>query len=226
MNATVIKVGGSIALHPEKLRALCTKISEESKKHRLIVVPGGGEFADTVRTLDKQFSLSCSVSHKMAVLGMDQYGLMLSDLIPNSVTVSKLEEVKYFLDKSKLTIFLPSNLLLSEDPLENSWEVTSDSIAVYLAHRMQVHKVLLVTDVDGVYNEDPKTKPDSKLITKLSVSELLALKKRTSVDKALPRLLLKLPVDCFVVNGLFPERVEAVLDGQDAVYTLIKSDLL
>jgi aspartokinase-like uncharacterized kinase len=226
MNATVIKVGGSIALHPEKLRALCTKISEESKKHRLIVVPGGGEFADTVRTLDKQFSLSCSVSHKMAVLGMDQYGLMLSDLIPNSVTVSKLEEVKYFLDKSKLPIFLPSNLLLSEDPLENSWEVTSDSIAVYLAHRMQVHKVLLVTDVDGVYNEDPKTKPDSKLITKLSVSELLALKKRTSVDKALPRLLLKLPVDCFVVNGLFPERVEAVLDGQDAVYTLIKSDLL
>src|SRR5450759_3482601 len=164
MNATVIKVGGSIALHPEKLRALCTKISEESKKHRLIVVPGGGEFADTVRTLDKQFSLSCSVSHKMAVLGMDQYGLMLSDLIPNSVTVSKLEEVKYFLDKSKLPIFLPSNLLLSEDPLENSWEVTSDSIAVYLAHRMQVHKVLLVTDVDGVYNEDPKTKPDSKLI--------------------------------------------------------------
>jgi aspartokinase-like uncharacterized kinase len=226
MNATVIKVGGSIALHPEKLRALCTKISEESKKHRLIVVPGGGEFADTVRTLDKQFSLSCIVSHKMAVLGMDQYGLMLSDLIPNSVTVSKLEEVKYFLDKSKLPIFLPSNLVLSEDPLENSWEVTSDSIAVYLAHRMQVHKVLLVTDVDGVYNEDPKTKPDSKLITKLSVSELLALKMRTSVDKALPRLLLKLPVDCFVVNGLFPERVEAVLDGQDAVYTLIKSDLL
>jgi 5-(aminomethyl)-3-furanmethanol phosphate kinase len=226
MNTAVIKVGGSIALHPEKLRALCAKISEESKKHRLIIVPGGGEFADTVRTLDKQFSLSCSVSHKMAVLGMDQYGLMLSDLIPNSVTVSKLEEVKYFLDKSKLPIFLPSNLLLCEDPLENSWEVTSDSIAVYLAHRIQVHKVLLVTDVDGVYNNDPKTKPDSKLITNLSASELLAMKKRTSVDKALPRLLLKLPVDCFVVNGLFPERVEAVLAGQDAVCTLIKSDLL
>ena len=98
MNATVIKVGGSMALHPEKLRALCKKLSESSKKHRLIVVPGGGEFADVVRILDKRFSLSCSASHKMAVLGMDQYGLMLSDLIPNSVTVSKLEEIKYFLD--------------------------------------------------------------------------------------------------------------------------------
>ena len=49
--------------------------------------------------------------------------------------------------------------------------------------------------------------------------------KRTSVDKTLPKMLLNLPIDCFVVNGLFPERVEAILDGQDVVCTLIKSDL-
>ena len=225
MNATVIKIGGSLAFQPERLRALCTKISEYSKKHRLIVVPGGGEFADVVRTLDKRFSLSCSVTHKMAVLGMDQYGLMLSDLIPNSAKARKLEEVEYFLDQGKLPVFLPSNLLFSEDPLENSWEVTSDSIAVYLADRMHVQKLLLVTDVDGVYTADPKANPDSKLIKKLSASELLAMNARTSVDKFLPELLLKLPVDCFVVNGLFPQRVEAVLKGQDTIYTLIKSGL-
>jgi aspartokinase-like uncharacterized kinase len=47
------------------------------------------------------------------------------------------------------------------------------------------------------------------------------MNKRTSVDKFLPKLLLNLPIDCFVVNGLFPERVKAVLDGQEAVCTLI-----
>jgi len=222
MNATLVKVGGSLALYPEKLRALCAKLSEASKKHRLIVVPGGGEFADVVRCLDARFSLSCGVSHRMAILGMDQYGLLLSDLMPNSVTVSKLEEVTYFLDLGKLPVFLPSNLLLSEDPLENSWNVTSDTIAMYLADRLQVHKVLLVTDVDGVYTNDPKKDSDAKLIKNLSASELLAVNKRTSVDKALPKLFLKLPIDCFVVNGLFPERIEAILDGREAVCTLIR----
>jgi len=222
MNATVVKVGGSLAFYPEKLRALCTKISEICKKHEIIVVPGGGEFADVVRCMDEMFSLSCGVSHRMAILGMDQYGLLLSDLIPNSATVSRLEEVKCFLDSDVLPVFLPSTLLLSEDPLENSWDVTSDSIAVYVACRLQAAKVLLVKDVDGVYKSDPKTHSEAKLIKNLSASELLAMNERTSVDKALSKLLLKSPIDCFVVNGLFPERVEAVLEGQDTVWTLIR----
>jgi aspartokinase-like uncharacterized kinase len=222
MNAAVVKVGGSLAACPEKLRNLCLKICEISKEHKLIVVPGGGEFADVVRRLDKRFHLSCNTSHRMAILGMDQYGMLLSNLIPSSITTSKFEEIKYFLDMGKLPIFLPSNLLLQEDPLENSWAVTSDSIAVYLAGRLKVTKVLLVTDVDGIYSNDPKTVSDAKLIKNLSASELLVMKKRTSVDKALPKLLLKTPLDCYVINGVFPERIKLALEGQDAIYTLIK----
>jgi aspartokinase-like uncharacterized kinase len=226
MNATIVKVGGSLALYPEKLRALCAKLSAVSQKHKLIVVPGGGEFADVVRSLDERFSLSCDVSHRMAILGMDQYGILLSDLIPNSVTSSKLEEIKCFLDLDKLPVFLPSKLLLSENQLENSWNVTSDSIAVYLAHRLRAKKVLLVTDVDGIYTHDPKTKPESEFIKELFASELLAINKRTSVDKTLPKLLLKAPIGCCVVNGLFPERVEAVFDDQATVCTVIKNNFL
>jgi 5-(aminomethyl)-3-furanmethanol phosphate kinase len=222
MNATIVKVGGSLALYPEKLRALCAKLSEVSKKHRLIMVPGGSEFADVVRCLDKRFSLSSNASHRMAILGMDQYGVLLSDLIPNSVTVSELEEIKHFLDLGKLPVFLPSNLLLKEDPLEKSWKVTSDSISVYLADRLQAFKVLLITDVDGVYKDDPKKCPDAKLIKNLSANQLLAMNKRTSVDQTLPKLLLKTSINCFVVNGLFPDRVEAVLEGRDEVCTQIR----
>jgi len=222
MNATVVKVGGSLALYPEKLRKLCIKISEISKKQKLIVVPGGGEFADVVRHLDKRFRLSCNISHKMAILGLDQYGLFLSDLMPCSVTTDKIEEITRFLDLDKLPIFLPSNLLFLENPLENSWAVTSDSIAVYIAYRLQVTKVLLVTDVDGIYNNNPKTVSDAKLIKDLSAGALFAMNKRTSVDEALPKLLLKTPIDCYVVNGLFPERIKLVLEGEDSICTLIK----
>jgi len=221
VKATVMKVGGSLAGHPEKLRALCLKLDELSRKHALLVVGGGGEFADIVRAYDKRFNLSAKTSHRMAILGMDQYGLLLCDLIPNSSPVSALEEVGKVLALGKLPVFLPANLMLSENPLENSWAVTSDSIAAYIAHLLQAEKLLLVTDVDGVYTRDPKKDSAAKLLEKLSVKELLAMGKRTSVDEFLSKLLLKWKLPCYVVNGLFAERVEAVLAGQRTVCSLI-----
>jgi len=191
----------------------------------MVVVPGGGEFADTVRQLDKRFCLSKEVSHRMAVLGMDQYGLLLTDLTPDAVAVGGLEEAKNTLTHGKLPVFLPSQLLFQEDPLENSWAITSDSIALYLAARLRAQRLLLVTDVDGVFTQDPKQHPEAKLIKKLSPKELSAMSMRTSVDMMLPKLLLQWRLDCFVVNGFFPQRVEAVLEGQTTVCTLIGGSL-
>ena len=61
MNAAIVKVGGSLLAYPEKLKTLCIKLNEFSKSHSLIVVPGGGEFADVTRNSDEKFSLSCGV---------------------------------------------------------------------------------------------------------------------------------------------------------------------
>jgi len=221
MDAVIVKVGGSLASYPEKLRILCTKLTELSREHKLIVTPGGGEFADAARKLDKRFSLSPSASHRMAILGMDQYGLLLSDLLHGSCTVNKLERLQETLDLGKLPVFLPSTFMFTADPLKNSWDVTSDSIAVYVAGQLHMSRTLLVTDVDGVYTCDPKKFSEAKLIKKLSARDLLRMNKRTSVDKFLPKLLLQLQIECFIVNGLYPERVEAILKGHDTVCTLI-----
>ena len=54
---TVVKVGGGLARDAgdEALRALCTAIAEAAARHPLLVVPGGGEFADAVRAHDRRF---------------------------------------------------------------------------------------------------------------------------------------------------------------------------
>jgi aspartokinase-like uncharacterized kinase len=222
MDATVVKIGGSLASYPKKLKILCSKLSESSKKHKIVVVPGGGEFADVVRVLDKRFKLSVEASHRMAILGMDQYGFLLSDLITGSRVVNQVEAAQMILDLGEFPVFLPSNFLLNKDSLKNSWDVTSDSIAVYIASQLHIGKVVLVTDVDGVYTCDPKKCSEAKLINKLCPEQLETLDKRTSVDRFLPKLLLQLRIECFVVNGLYSERVEAILDGQNTVCTLIK----
>jgi len=217
----VIKIGGSLAEEPQRLRALCAKLSEFAKKYEIVVVPGGGRFADVVRDFDQRFALSSGISHRMAILGMDQFGLLLSQIIPDSCATYLLSDVKQLSEIRVVPIFLPSRLMFREDPLENSWDVTSDSIAAYVAGRLHVAKVVLVTDVDGIFTKDPKKHADATLMEKLSAEELLKFNKRTSVDRYLPKLLLESQIDCYVVNGKHPERIEAILAGQQATCTLI-----
>jgi len=217
----VLKIGGSLSVCPEKLKKLCTTLNKLSEKHSIVLVPGGGEFADTVRTVDARFSLSSEITHRMAILGMDQYGLLLSDLIVNSLAVDSLEAVKKALASGKIPILLPSNLLFQDNVLEKSWEVTSDAIAVYIAHLLFASKVILVSDVDGILSGDPKNNSNAELIKEINADQLLALKRRTSVDKYVPKLLFEWPLNCYVVNGLFPERVEAILAGKYTICTQI-----
>jgi aspartokinase-like uncharacterized kinase len=214
----VLKVGGSLAENPTSLTKLCRKLSDLTKGYRIAVVPGGGEFADTVRKLDKTYGLLDVVAHKMAIVAMDQYGLFLSDVIPDSYVSYSLEEISNPV-KDKVPIFLPSKLMFCEDPLENSWDVTSDTIAAYVAGLLHAEKLVLVTDVDGIFSQDPKQNVDTKLIEELSAKELLGWNRRTSVDKTLPKMILETKLDCYVVNGKFPERLGLILENKRTVCT-------
>ena len=217
----VIKVGGSLAEDPEQLKVLCRKLSELAKKYSLIVMPGGGRFADVVRVFDVRFSLSSRISHRMAILAMDQFGLLLSDVMLDSRVFHRLEDAEALSEAGVAPIFLPSHLMFQEDPLENSWDVTSDSIAAYVASRVHANKLVLVTNVDGVFASDPKKHANAKLLERLSAEKLLELNQRTSVDRYFPKLLLEVHMDCYVVNGEYPRRIEAILAGQHTTCTLV-----
>ena len=46
----------------------------------MVIVPGGGPFADTVRQLDARWGLTDHAAHRMAVRAMEQYGDLLTAL--------------------------------------------------------------------------------------------------------------------------------------------------
>lgn len=216
-----MKVGGSLAVDADVLRALCLELSKAAENKRLVIVPGGGEFADIVRNVDKRFDLSSWVSHRMAVLGMDQYGLLLSGLIPKSRLAYSLGVVDGLSGCGRVVVLLPSRLVFRARSLVASWDVTSDSIAAYVAVRLGVNRLVLVTDVDGVFSADPKLNVTAELLEEVSASGLLELNARSSVDKFLPKLLLKFGLNCYVVNGRFPERITRVLADEATVSTRI-----
>ena len=62
---------------------------QAGRRHRLLVVPGGGPFADAVRAFDQREGLSADAAHWMAILAMDQYAYVLVERIPGAVLVEE-----------------------------------------------------------------------------------------------------------------------------------------
>jgi len=213
----IIKIGGSLYKHPKHLRRLCTCLSEWLKGRECLVVPGGGPFADTVRQAQKDLELPDDVAHEMALLSVDQYGLALSNLIKGAMPVKTIIEAKRLIP-TFIPVLLPSTIIMSSNMLEHSWRAASDCIAAIIAKMCNAKRIILVKDVDGIY-ESLKSK---KLLDKVTPAELESM--ASCIDPALPQLLKELRIKCIVVSGLEPERVKEVIEGRRARCTEIIMD--
>jgi aspartokinase-like uncharacterized kinase len=139
---SVVKVGGGLAREAGDgaLRALCDEIGRCGERHPLLVVPGGGAFADAVRAHDRRFGLRDETAHWMAILAMDQLGWALADLIPGAAPVTELASPP----AGAVAVLLPYALLRERDPLPASWDVTADSIAAWVAGAAGAGRLVLV----------------------------------------------------------------------------------
>jgi aspartokinase-like uncharacterized kinase len=203
---TVVKVGGGLAREagPGVLRALCEQIAQAGTRHPLLVVPGGGGFADAVRAHDRRFGLRPRSAHRMAILAMDQFGWALSDLLPGAACCTDLASVG---DRG-VSILLPAALLEERDPLPASWTVTSDSIAAWVAGTACAGRLVLVKAVPGLYRSWP---PAGAPIARLTVDELAALGS-AGVDAHLPAALRAAGVETWVIGGREPALLSELLE--------------
>ncbi|WP_456419102.1 [5-(aminomethyl)furan-3-yl]methyl phosphate kinase [Methanocaldococcus infernus] len=203
----LVKIGGSLLYRAKPLLKALKECGE-----KIIIVPGGGEFANVVRKVDKTYNLDPSVSHKLAIECMDLVGEIYGD-VGNIKTYKTLFDIKREIDKVGVAILLPSTLLLSTDLAEHSWNVTSDSLSLYVGRLLNLKEIIIVTDVDGIYRE-------GKLLNIINANEIEGL---TSVDMAFPSLLQKFNMTAYVVNGLYPERVVKLIKGENTICTKIVS---
>jgi 5-(aminomethyl)-3-furanmethanol phosphate kinase len=141
---TVIKIGGALATVPRALARVSAVVSTASTEHRLVIVPGGGPFADAVRSFDSRFGLSADAAHWMAILAMDQYAYVLADQLENAVVVDQPAEVPAAVAQGKVPVLAPFRWMRSADVLPHSWEVTSDSIAAFVAGALGALRLILI----------------------------------------------------------------------------------
>jgi hypothetical protein len=216
----VLKIGGSLIKYPVELSRLCNLLADLSEELDLLLVPGGGIFADTVRDVYTRFKLPENIAHQMAVLAMDQYGILIQSLAQGtSQIVENIEDSKKCFEEHKIAVLQVSNIMKSESRLPKSWAVTSDSIAALMAQLIVAKRLLLVKSIDGL------TKRESgKFLDRVSVNSLNSDVRAGSIDEYFPNILKSSSFQCFVVNGKFHDRVESILRGGNTVCTEIVSD--
>ena len=213
----VLKIGGSLS-RGQSLAALCQEIGRLGARHRLLVVPGGGDFADIVRDHYRRYRLKETTAHAMALSAMDQYGWLLGDLMPNGDVVRDLLSARKSTASGRVPILLPATLLIQADPLPHSWQVTSDSIAAWIAGLACASRLVLLKDVDGLLSDLSRSDP-AAVLPALSVTELM--NHRGGVDEYLAALLASLSLETWVINGQLTERLVKLLDTGQTLGTRI-----
>lgn len=134
----VVKLGGSLWRAPELRRWL--EILAAARRLRVVVVPGGGPFADAVRDAQPALGFGDRAAHRMALLAMEQYGTALADLEPRLTPARTPADLRGLPGP---TVWMPLPLAEGADMAE-SWDVTSDSLAVWLAETLGAACAVLV----------------------------------------------------------------------------------
>lgn len=142
----IVKLGGSLLGSKELTHWL--DIILRYSNGRIIIVPGGGIFADTVREAQRLTNLDDRSAHKMALKAMDQYGELLASLYPAIATANSELEIAERGFQHRAIIWLPSKMVCTDETIPTNWQVTSDSIAAWLAAKLNAEHLVLVKSID------------------------------------------------------------------------------
>ncbi len=178
----VVKIGGGLlrAGGLDGLRHACADVLELSRRRRVVVVPGGGPFADAVRAVDAEVGLADEVAHALALRAMDQLGVLLAALLPAAEPLAALVAPR------RLGMLMAAEALAGRAEIPESWAVTSDSLAVLAAGAIGADEAILLKPVAGVMVRWPS---DDAPLARLTTGELQALQDAgggRAVDPYLP----------------------------------------
>jgi 5-(aminomethyl)-3-furanmethanol phosphate kinase len=178
----VVKIGGGL-LRDCGLRGLqvaCAEANAIAARRPVLIVPGGGAFADAVRAVDAQVGLSDAVAHALALRAMDQLGVLLRPLLPGAELLSGL------VAPHRIAVLQAAPAFANRPGVPQSWEVTSDSLAVLAAAVIGAEEAVLLKPVAGLLARWPSNDPPLPALTAAELQTLQARGGGRAVDAYLP----------------------------------------
>jgi 5-(aminomethyl)-3-furanmethanol phosphate kinase len=167
----VVKLGGSV-IRSGELHAWLDAIS--AAQLPIVVVPGGGALADEVRACQSQLGFGDQAAHRMALLAMDQLAWAVAGLRQGFTVGATEAELRDALASGGIAVWAPYALISDRTAIEESWRLTSDSLALWLSARLGAGRCYLIKSIGR-----PKA-------TRLSAAQLA---RDGVVDEAFPEML-------------------------------------
>lgn len=138
----VVKIGGSLANSEELPRWL--DVIATAGAGKVVLVPGGGPWADEVRAAQKREGFGDRVAHRKALRAMEQYGKVLVGMRANLIPATGSAEIHEALRNGRVAVWMPHEMFVADPSIPESWDVTSDSLAAWLAKKLDASVLLIV----------------------------------------------------------------------------------
>lgn len=135
----VVKLGGSLA-DWEQLPQCLNRLARLG----VIIVPGGGPFADQVRAAQQRWRFDDATAHCMALLAMGQFGRMLAGLEPRLRLANTVVGLKTYAAQGLTAVWVPQPEEVQDASVPASWDVTSDSLSAWVAARVAATDLVLL----------------------------------------------------------------------------------
>jgi len=192
----VVKVGGSLA-ETGRLRSALAMI--RAARRPVVVVPGGGPFADSVRDLQAAMNFDDAVAHRLAMLAMHQMAVLMVSLQDGLEVAQSLDEIADVVGRGQVPVWAPLLTMAMDATIPADWSATSDSLAARLAELLGGVRLVLLKSVDVEKEE--------------SLEELA---RRGVVDPAFPAIVTRAGLSWSIFGPRNDARLAAVLAGEVA----------
>lgn len=143
----IVKLGGSLIADRERLVEIIASL--KMAPTRIVVVTGGGPYADAVREVQGRLRISDRLAHRQALQAMNHFAEAICELDPALVMAATRAEVDAAHAAGRIPVFLTERVLSGGGGLPESWAVTSDTYAAFLAFEFDAAGLILVKSTDA-----------------------------------------------------------------------------
>ena len=237
----------------ENLKRLCSEISRARRKtgFDLIIVHGAGPFGHVPAkkhllaegfkdpsqiegitvTRSSMEQLNFSV-----VTALIESGINAVSCQPSAMGILKTGKIDYFPTKA-IEGFISLGMVpvlygdVVIDKNRGFGILSGDQIVQYVAEKLKAQRVIIATDVEGVFEKDPRDDPKAKIIPILDRIRIERLSagdsKATDVTGGMRGKLSELAVlaeagiDSAIISALLPGRLQKALEGKEVPGTTI-----
>lgn len=142
----VIKLGGSLS-RTDVLVDCLNAVERNYQGRSVVIVPGGGAFADQVRLAQQHWRFDDITAHHMALLAMQQMALMFKGLKPDFAIADSIATIQNHTTEKKNVIWSPDIIELDNAGIPASWDITSDSLSAWLAKTVSATELILIKSI-------------------------------------------------------------------------------